>query len=287
MATRPSSGKTAYSLLGVAVDATQAQIDAGYERMRREYAAVELMLNKSERLAQLTTAYEMLSNPVRRSVYDKSMAVGATQSLLVASEGSRPGSAAEASLGKSGPPWAKIAIGVGVCLAIPLLLSQMLVFYEKRKALRAYQVTLAASREWMKSEEAKALNRELDERLEQRRSVGGADNWQEASEARQRERDMDHWKSQAEANQRREQYAEQLDKSYAEQEKHKQEYAEANARARAEEDREQERRTAQARVDGERLALMDKLLREYRFAEARQIAKDTRELQRIDEAERR
>lgn len=290
MAAGPRTSKTPYSLLGVPVDATQAQIDAGYARMRREYSTGDAMPNRSERLAQLTTAYELLSNPVRRSVYDKSMAVGATQGLVIAgADGGRAMAEPDVVAEKPGLPWAKIAICVTVSLVIVLLLNLVYTAYEKRKALRAYQATLTASREWMKSEEAAAMARELDARLEQSRlqDENRADNWQETREARKRERDQERWQSQAEANQRREQYAEQLDKSYAEQEKRNKEYAEAEAKARAEADREEERRTAQARVDRERLTLMAKLLRENRFAEARQIAKDPAELQRIDEAEKR
>ena len=72
----PAPVKNLYGVLGVAPDATPEQLAAAYQTALQLYREVPDSSDKTARLAQLADAYALLSNPVRRQVYDASLAAG-------------------------------------------------------------------------------------------------------------------------------------------------------------------------------------------------------------------
>jgi cytochrome c biogenesis protein CcmG/thiol:disulfide interchange protein DsbE len=76
---------TFYTLLGVSTEATPKQITTAYERKRERYSAERVVALGDEfervaatRTAEIEHAYQVLVNPERRRVYDRSIGIGTT-----------------------------------------------------------------------------------------------------------------------------------------------------------------------------------------------------------------
>lgn len=68
------SNKTHYALLGVSMDADAATIDQAYRHLQKEYASLGDGRELQTRLQWLGDAHACLSNPLRRRIYDNSLA---------------------------------------------------------------------------------------------------------------------------------------------------------------------------------------------------------------------
>lgn len=67
--------KTMYELLEVSKNASKGTIDKAYQLMRKRYAELEKTdPTASEQLKFVTLAYEVISDPVQRDVYDNRIA---------------------------------------------------------------------------------------------------------------------------------------------------------------------------------------------------------------------
>lgn len=74
-------GKTLYAQLGVSADADAATISSAYQSMLQLYQGQPASADSNQRLQSLTYAYELLSDPLRRQVYDASLAAGTASRL--------------------------------------------------------------------------------------------------------------------------------------------------------------------------------------------------------------
>ncbi len=68
------NNKTYYALLGVSMDADTATIDQAYRHLQKEYASLGDGRELQARLQLLSEAHACLSNPLRRRIYDNSLA---------------------------------------------------------------------------------------------------------------------------------------------------------------------------------------------------------------------
>lgn len=76
-----SSNKTLYAMLGIEQHATPAEIEAAYLAVQRSYGETLPGPERDQKMAALDKAYELLANPVRRRVYDASLAAGQAGTL--------------------------------------------------------------------------------------------------------------------------------------------------------------------------------------------------------------
>lgn len=74
-------GKTLYAQLGVSTDADAAAISSAYQSLLKLYQGLPANADNDQRLQALTHAYELLSDPLRRQVYDASLATGMASQL--------------------------------------------------------------------------------------------------------------------------------------------------------------------------------------------------------------
>lgn len=74
-------GKTLYAQLGVSADADAATISSAYQSLLQLYQGEPASADSNQRLQSLTYAYELLSDPLRRQVYDASLAAGTASRL--------------------------------------------------------------------------------------------------------------------------------------------------------------------------------------------------------------
>lgn len=74
-------GKTLYAQLGVSADADTATIFSAYQSLQKLYQDQHVNADTEQRLQALTHAYELLADPLRRQVYDASLAMGMASSL--------------------------------------------------------------------------------------------------------------------------------------------------------------------------------------------------------------
>lgn len=73
--------KNLYAVLGVAPDADAATLTSAYQQAIRLNSDISDEREKVARLAQIDDAYALLSNPVRRGVYDASLASGGARQI--------------------------------------------------------------------------------------------------------------------------------------------------------------------------------------------------------------
>ncbi len=76
-----SSNKTLYAMLGIEQHATPAEIEAAYLAVQHSYGETLPGPERDQKMASLDKAYELLANPVRRRVYDASLAAGQAGTL--------------------------------------------------------------------------------------------------------------------------------------------------------------------------------------------------------------
>ena len=73
--------KNLYAVLGVPPDADAATLTAAYQQAIRLNSDISDEREKTARLAQIDDAYALLSNPIRRGVYDASLASGGARQI--------------------------------------------------------------------------------------------------------------------------------------------------------------------------------------------------------------
>lgn len=73
--------KNLYAVLGVPPDADAATLTAAYQQAIRLNSDISDEREKTARLAQIDDAYALLSNPIRRGVYDASLATGSARQI--------------------------------------------------------------------------------------------------------------------------------------------------------------------------------------------------------------
>lgn len=286
--TRPS-GKTLYALFGLPQDATQVQIDAAYRALQKTHAGLDSAMS-TQRLQQLNQAYELLSNPVRRSVYDASLSAGSAQTVEVGA----PAAAASGRKHQSdhaanhGPApvleWMRhnLLIVLGV-----VAIAGGYTIWRQQVAEKAYQ-------EDFRGAQSRAMAMR-DEALQQYEASNGAagpaagsssNNWdaqqaQQDAERTQAQRDREYrdWDRKVANEQRQQQYEDdrrdrqrQYDKDREQQQQNYQ--------------RERDQQAYAQRMERERQVLLSKLLSEKRFDEARNLAKSSYEMDRINSMEK-
>lgn len=277
---RPA-GKTLYALLGVPSSASQPELDAAYLRLQKQLAEVVLdQRQRDERLRQLEAAYQLLSNPVRRSVYDASLQKGDASTVQI--DSSRPVPVKTIRMG-GGPSLGLIALIVFVVFGLAYFY-----YVHRQQALVESFRNEAVSVQQRAIERQEAMMREVEEAnegtAEERAAAVAARQAEDAErkakyEQQQREYEFDRWNDQVASEQSRTERdsANKARQAAAERERE---------RRAAEQQEERDRRVAEERVERERRGLMEQLLSEKRFGEARQIAKSEAELRSIERAEK-
>lgn len=76
-----TQSKNLYAVLGVAPDADAAALTSAYQQAIRLNSDISDEREKAARLAQIDDAYALLSNPIRRGVYDASLASGGARQI--------------------------------------------------------------------------------------------------------------------------------------------------------------------------------------------------------------
>lgn len=76
-----SQSKNLYAILGVAPDADTETLQQAYQQAIRLNSDVDEGPEKATRLALIADAYALLSNPIRRQIYDASLASGAARQI--------------------------------------------------------------------------------------------------------------------------------------------------------------------------------------------------------------
>lgn len=74
-------GKSLYAQLGVTADADQATLDAAYQQLQQLYQSLPEHADSQHQQAALQHAYQLLSDPLRRKVYDASLLSGHAAAL--------------------------------------------------------------------------------------------------------------------------------------------------------------------------------------------------------------
>lgn len=91
----PASGKSLYAQLGVAADADQPTLDAAHQHLQQLYQSLPDNPDTRHQQAALQHAYQLLSDPLRRKVYDASLLSGYAAAL----EQQKPAAGTRAQLG--------------------------------------------------------------------------------------------------------------------------------------------------------------------------------------------
>lgn len=74
-------GKSLYAQLGVTADADQATLNAAYQQLQQLYQSLPEHADSQHQQAALQHAYQLLSDPLRRKVYDASLLSGHAAAL--------------------------------------------------------------------------------------------------------------------------------------------------------------------------------------------------------------
>lgn len=274
-------GKTLYALLGVSPTASQPELDAAFLTLQKQLQEVVLdARQRDERLSQLEAAYQQLSNPLRRSVYDASLAKGQASTVQLPS--SQAKAAKTLDMGR-GPSLGLIALAVlvvfGALYFYFVYRQQALLSDFRSDAMGAQQRAMQRQEEILRAQEA-AYNGTPEEQAAQKAAWEAERLEREARrEQEQRERDFDQWNNQVENEQQR------AEREQQRKERERQRELEQEKRA-ADRQEEIDRRAAEARVENDRRGLMQKFLSEGRYNDARQIAKTEYELSQIERAEK-
>ncbi len=199
--------KTLYSVLGVAPSAYPEEIGDAFDRLKLQYPKAKLDTDENARVRFLAAqqAYETLSNPDARSLYDQKLAKAGinvnTQAYAVAD-------------GDTGWISTRNVIVAGLIL---ILISGMWVYHARQKAREERETVERVLR---LAEEEKRRQAEIQAQEEARRQIGFEQSQQRQIEARERQLRMEserigrqvsieqqNAQRQAEAQRRQEQYA--------------------------------------------------------------------------------
>lgn len=273
----PSSGKTLYALLAVATDADTSAIDAAYQRLLLLYEDVPNSDEKRQRLQQLAEAHQRLSDPLRRKIYDATLAGDGgrvelhADSAAVAVEAPPPpirGKWPEL----SGRQWAVIGFIVlcGVYVATQLYISSL------------YQQTAVSAQQ--------RVQQYQQQQMEQMLAAERYDPATGAAEAAEREQREARYRAEREQAQRDAAFEKALDEHRRRNEQQAQqeerEAERAAERLRSEEgQRQSEQESNSRRLSRERSDLLHKLVREKRYDEARQLAESEHDFDYIRDEE--
>lgn len=263
-----SAGKSLYALLGVENNATQAQMDIAYRKVRETYALADSPAIR-DRIDQLEYAYELLSNPVRRRVYDTSLA---TEIATLDGDDDFAQQGATSTQGKK-PNLTKFAIAATILITLVIAVQWVLSVQQRNKVARLTEEAITRAEAAESDMRASISNKEIElarQRLAQEERQSAYESTHGSSSYE--------WSRQDSYQAQREQYEQRRAEREREQRRDHEAYV-------SDQQAEQERYAAQERVDRERRSLLAKLISEKRFAEAKQIAKDTNEIDRINAAE--
>ncbi|MDN3578425.1 hypothetical protein QWZ03_16770 [Chitinimonas viridis] len=274
-----TQGKTYYSLLGVGPQASQAELDAAFIAMQKVLAEVVDSRVRESRLQKLEEVYQLLSNPLRRSVYDASLQAGQAQRVVLQSEPA-PSVRTSHSLGSN--PLIKVGVGL-----LGLLVVGYLYFAWRQQAtLDAYQTNVKAMQERALSMQQEAIRRANEQEAAVMASERYAEDGMETAEQRAarlaieaRDREYADWNRKVSREYER-----------AQDEKERNEARKRSEREREERERDRQRERdeadAIARLERERQAMFNRLLSERRYYQARELAKTQSEFDRIKYAEK-
>lgn len=283
------TGKTCYAILGVDKNVSQDQIERAYADLLKTYNELPDGPLRRQRLEALEEAYLLLSNPIRRSVYDASLVAGQAPMMEIGMTvpGRVPAPLPEpekASRRSRGP----LYFGLGLLtvfvvgyLALAFSQQSMLRDVQKR-ALRSseeVQERMRAQEEAMMAAERGAEGDPQAAAEARQRYAREAEQRQAEYEARRRQSEFDSWNAEVRDREERE---ERDAKRVADQRERE---LQQEAR-RAEQQEARESQMARDRADRDRRQLLSKLIAERRYAEAKQIVKDESELRQIEQAER-
>jgi serine protease Do len=125
MAPMPQAKRNLYEILGVAPEASDAEIRRAYNQLRD--ALERAVPQDASEAALLRSAYETLSNPARRAAYDAAL-VTASEKAAAAQAGAEPDLVVEddeAAAPRKRPPWGLIALGGAAVLIVLLVVGRM------------------------------------------------------------------------------------------------------------------------------------------------------------------
>ncbi|MFC4160520.1 DnaJ domain-containing protein [Chitinimonas lacunae] len=277
-------GKTYYAILGVDRNASQDQIERSYADLVQTFNELPDGPLRRQRLEALEEAYLLLSNPIRRSVYDASLVAGQAPMMEIGMTvpGRVPGALPPAPERRSRMP---LYFGLG--LLTVFVVGYLGLAYSQQRMLRDVQERALQSAEQVQERVA----RQEQEMLEAEQAATGnnaeareryareAEQRAAEREARQRNAEFERWNAEVGA---REQRAAREAQRAAEQ----RERELANEARRADQQEARDAQVARERADRERRQLLAKLITERRYAEAKQIVKDESELRQVEQAER-
>ncbi|HEY9104480.1 J domain-containing protein [Chitinimonas sp.] len=284
--TRPA-GKTLYALFGLPQDATQAQIDAAYRALQKTHAGIDSAMS-TQRLQQLSQAYELLSNPVRRSVYDASLSAGTAQTVEVGAPaaGKHKGkSEHHASHGPS-PVLEWMRHNMLIVLGIVAIAGGFTI-WRQQAAEKAYQEDFRGAQARAMAMRDEAVQQyDVGNAAAAQPAGSGSQSWEqqqaehEAERAQaQRDREYRDWDRKVASEQRQQQYED-------ERRDRQRQYEKDREQQQQNYQRERDQQAYSQRMERERQVLMSKLLSEKRYDEARNLAKSSYEMERISSMEK-
>ncbi|GAB3262453.1 DnaJ domain-containing protein [Chitinimonas naiadis] len=273
-------GKTLYALFGLAPDATQTQIEAAHRALQKAHGGNE------QRLEQINKAYELLSNPVRRSVYDASLSAGQAQLVEVGTPTQTQQQARQATqhAGIDHPSvldWIKhnilIVLGVVAVLIGVLIWRQQVAEKAYQADFRAAQARAMALKMEVLAQEA--ANGNGQQTTSYQSSEQSAAEREAQREREKRDREYQDWDRKVASEQRQQRYED-------ERRDRQQQYEREREAQQLNNQKERDQQAYAQRMERERQVLMSKLLNEKRYGEARGIAKTSYEMDRIASLEK-
>lgn len=281
------TGKTCYAILGVDKNVSQDQIERAYADLLKTYNELPDGPLRRQRLEALEEAYLLLSNPIRRSVYDASLVAGQAPMMEIGMTvpGRVPSPVPEPAPRRSRGP---LYFGLGL-LTVFVVGYLALAFSQQRMFRDVQERALQSSeqvQERIRAQEAAMMAAERDAEgnpqaaAEAReRYAREAEKRQAEYEARRRQSEFDSWNAEVRDREAREE----RDAKRAAEQRERELQQEAR---RAEQQEARDSQAARERADRDRRQLLSKLIAERRYAEAKQIVKDESELRQIEQAER-
>lgn len=283
--TRPT-GKTLYAILGTTQDATPSQLEAAYAAAQRNLSEIVNHTVRQQRQQQLEEAYTLLSSPVRRSVYDASLIAGTAKGVEV------PGAVSATAAVESPARDSHRLRNMGIALVIISVLVAVYWVWQQRTQAESYRLSFESAIQ--RGEEAEKA---LQAQLAQRPSTNWNQTPEEAAanegktpaeieseriakrEREERERELKQFDYEHASEQQRAQYN-------AERKARDEEYERQREKSRQEQQQREQQREAVANVERDRLQMLNRLIAEKRYDEARALAKTSYELDRIKSLEK-
>ncbi|QDQ26955.1 hypothetical protein FNU76_11605 [Chitinimonas arctica] len=278
------SGKTLYALFGVTPTADQALLDAQYLALQKQLGEIIDPVQRRRRLEQLDEAYQQLSNPIRRKIYDASLQAGEAQTVQLHQPRPAAGS------GKRFDGGSRSLLTIGLVLLGVFILGYLYFAWRQQSTVDSYRQTIETAQQRAFSMQEKFQQQQQDQEArmmaaEREASGGTSPAWNEAEykakqEQERRTRENDDWARRMSAEQQRAVH----EAEYKEKQR-RQERERENRQEEAQQQRDHDE--AANRIENERSQQFSKLMAEKRFDEARRLAKTSYEFERVKNAEAR